>query len=152
MEKNVLISELRAFLIDESACQQVLQELSERAEISIVIADRIELSVFQKDQIIHVEERKAVAPDFIFKAAPQAIEVLIGRKQGSVAQLGVLLIKQIVGGDISVSMPANLLQVTQKGYLNIIKAGGIEFLAELQKHNLTSIPKIISALKKLKKS
>lgn len=110
------------------------------------------LTVCYKDGQVLTEQAKATAPDFIFKATPRAIEILIAKKGLSVAQLGTLLAKQVVGGDISVSMPANLLQVTQKGYLKIVKLGGMDLMNELRSHNLTSLPKIISALKKLKKS
>ena len=38
-----------------------------------------------------------------------------------------------------------------KGYFKIVAMGGMDFLNELKEHNMASLPKIIAALKKLKK-
>lgn len=151
MQKNDLIAQLKDYLITEKACLQTVTCLSEKAEIGITIADSAFLRVLCREGEVQVEEQKAVAPDFIFTATPEAIEVLINEKGLSPAQLGIKLLKQILNQDIQLAMPANLFQISKKGYLNIIKVGGVEFLAELKNHNLASIPKIMNALKNLKK-
>lgn len=151
MEKTKLVEQLRNFLQQEHACQETVSCLTGKAEIAIRIAQTEELRVRHHNQSIQVDSDLSGRPDFIFDASPAAIEVLIAERGLSPGQLGVKLIKQIVSRDIQFAMPASILQITRKGYLNIIKMGGVEFLSELKKHNLTSLPKIISALKKLRK-
>ena len=151
MKKEALTSELIDFLVNEPACQQVIGSLNKKAEIAIQIAGSVELSVCSLEGKVMVAETKARAPDFIFSASPAAIEVLISKKGLSASQLGIKLLKQIVSRDIKISMPANVFQVTGKGYLNIAKVGGAEFLGELKRHNLASPSKILGALRKLRK-
>jgi hypothetical protein len=152
MDKNALLNELIIFLKSEEACKQTITCLSPNAEITIKVADIYELSIKSSGGEVLVEEKKASNPEFIFKATPIAIETLISEKGLSPASLGIKLLKQIINGDIKVSMPSNLFQVSKQGYLNILKVGGMDFLNELKKHGLTNVPKILSALKKLKKS
>ena len=152
MEKDSLVMQLTEFLTSDSACTQTIGCLTDKAEIGISIADSVHLCVQHKNDAITVEERKPHTADFIFSATPSAIEVLISEKDLSPAQLGMKLMKQMMNQDISLAMPGNIFQISQKGYLKILKVGGAEFLGELKKHNLASVPKIMSALRKLKKS
>lgn len=152
MEKQQLVKELTDFLKNEKGCIEALACLNEKAEVAINIAGAVELSVSYKDSAVVVEERKAFSADFRFHASPEAIEVLIAEKGLSPAQLGIKLVKQVISRDISISMPGSIFQIPRKGYLNIVKVGGVEFLAELKKHNMASVPKILGALKKLKRS
>ena len=150
MEKRALIEDLIDFLTQDLACKQTLSCLNKKAEIEIRIAQTVEISVMYDGSQVLALEKKALAPDFIFDASPEAIAVLIAEKNLSPAQLGIKFMKQVVSRDIKVAMPSNIFQVTRKGYFKIVTLGGMEFLAELKKHNLASIPKITAALKKLK--
>ncbi len=151
MEKTALIQNLISFLEQEKACQETLFCLSHKAEIEIQIAQEAYIRVTHDKKKVVAEEKKALAPEFIFDATPESIATLISEKDLSAAQLGIKLVKLIVSRDIKVSMPGSILQVTSKGYFKILKVGGAEFLSELKKYNLTSIPKITAALKKLAK-
>ncbi len=151
MEKAALINDLITFLKTDSACKETLFCLSPKAEIEIRIARESHVRVTHDKVNVIAEEKPARAPEFIFDASPEAIAVLVAEKNLSPAKLGIKLLKQIVNRDIKVSMPGSILQVTSKGYFKILKVGGTEFLSELKKYNLTSLPKITAALKKLAK-
>ena len=151
MEKDALIKDLEEFLTTEKACLDTLACLNQKAELAIRVAGSIELAVLYDGNRVIAEQKKALAPDFIFEARPDAIAVLIAEKGLSAGQLGVKLVKLLVSRDISVAMPSSVFQITRKGYLKIITVGGMEFLSEMKKHNLASLPKITAALKKLSK-
>lgn len=150
MEKSALANDLIQFLTTENACIETLACLSPKAELEIRVAQTLQISVKHDGEKVVALEKAATSPDFIFDAAPDAIAVLIAEKDLSPAQLGVRFIKQLVNRDIKVSMPSSVFQITRRGYLNIIKVGGMELLTELKKHNLASLPKITAALKKLR--
>lgn len=152
MEKQALIKDLTHYLTQETACKETLACLSDNAELAIRIAGSVELNVTHKGDEVFVQERQALAPDFIFNASPDAIAVLISEKNLSVGQLGVKFAKQIVSRDVQVSMPTSIFQITRKGYFKIVQVGGIEFFNEMKKHNLASLPRLMAALKKLRKS
>lgn len=149
MEKSILINELINFLEQDSACRETLFCLSQKAEIEIRIARESNIRVTHDKEKVIAEEKKATAPEFIFDASPESISVLIAEKNLSAAKLGIKMMKLIVSRDIQVSMPGSILQVTSKGYFKILKVGGTEFLSELKKYNLSSLPKITAALKKM---
>lgn len=150
MEKQQLVNDLIEFLSKDSACIETLSCLNKKAEISIHIAQAVEIRVLYDGETVQAEEKKALAPDFIFDASPEAVAVLISEKNLSPAKLGVKFVKQVISRDIKISMPSNIMQVTRKGYFKILTLGGAEFLSELRKHNLASLPKVIAALKRLR--
>lgn len=150
MEKQQLVHDLIDFLTNDPACTQTLSCLNKKAEIAIRIAQAVEIRVLYDGNSVLAEENKALAPDFVFDASPEAIAILVSEKNLTPAKLGVKLFKQVINRDIKISMPSNIIQVTRKGYFKILTLGGSEFLAELQKHNLASLPKVIAALKRLR--
>ncbi len=150
MEKQRLVNDLIEFLTTEPACKETLSCLNKKAEIAIRIAQAVEIRVLYDGDSVHAKEEKPLAPDFIFDASPEAIAVLISEKGLSPGQLGIKLTKQIISRDIKISMPSNIMQVTRKGYFKIFALGGSEFVQELKKHNMASLPKVIAALKNLR--
>lgn len=151
MEKQEMMTGLIQFLTTEPACIETLSCLSKKAELEIRVAQTLSLRVRHDGTQVVAEETQAYAPDFVFDASPDAIATLISEKGLSPAQLGIKFVKQILSRDITVSMPSSLFQVTRRGYLNIIKLGGMEFLSELKKHDMASISKITAALGRLRK-
>lgn len=152
MDQKHLINALIDFLQTETACQQILQCLSARAEIGIQLAPGVELSIKNNGKDTIVEEKKAASPDFLFFASPDAISVLIAEKGLSTGQLSVKLLKQLISQEVRVAMPTSMMQITSKGYLSCLKLGGLELWEELKKNGITNIAKIISVLGKLRKS
>lgn len=150
MEQKKLVNDLIHFLSHEKACHEALSCLNSKAEISILIAQTVEIRVVYDGQKVFAEEKKALAPDFIFYASPSAVSVLIQESDLTPAQLGIKLFKQILSRDIKVAMPSSIFQVTRKGYFKMLTVGGVELLSELKQYNLASLPKIIEALKKLR--
>lgn len=150
MDQQKLIVELKDFLRTEPACVQTLSCLKPEAKIQISIANTNPITVFYDGSQVVVEDGSNKLVDFIFNSSPQAIETLLSEKGLSPAQLGIKLLKQVLTQDVSISMPSNIFHITRKGYLDILKVGGLEFLNELKNQGLTSLPKILSALKKLR--
>ena len=70
MEKQQLVNDLIEFLSKDSACIETLSCLNKKAEISIHIAQAVEIRVLYDGETVQAEEKKALAPDFIFDASP----------------------------------------------------------------------------------
>lgn len=151
MNKQEMATELISFLTQDPTCQQCLSSLHPKAEIAIQVAQVIEIKVFYDGSQVCAVEQKASSPDFIFKASPEAIAIMIAENNLSPAQLGMKLIKQVLSGDITIAMPSNIFQVTRKGYFKIFTLGGRELLQALKQYDLASLPKIMAAVSKLKK-
>jgi hypothetical protein len=150
MDKQSLINELCQYLQTEKSCAEALLCLKPNAEIEIIVGST-HISVRPNEDQVQVNVAKAQAPDFVFTATPSAIEVLITEKGLSPTQLAIKLIKEILANEVKVAMPISLLMVPRKGYLNLIKLGGLELFNELRKYNIHSIPQILDALRRLKK-
>ena len=151
MEKQELFTRLKDFLQSEPACIKTLACMKKSAQVGIVVGSSLEVCVSHQSGKVQVSEEKPSAPDFTFLATPEAVETLIKEKGLSPGELGVQLVKQVLTQEIQITMPGQFLQVIRHGYLDMLKVGGKEFLAELGKHNLASPTKIMSVLKRLKK-
>lgn len=141
---------METFLKTEEACRKTLSCLKKNAQIGIIIGGTLQCCVQHIDGEVVVRRESCLTPDLIFHAQPEAVETLISDKGLNPGELGIRLFKQLVTGQVTFSMPGNLLHILRKGYLDIMKVGGKDFIDELKKHNLASPTKIISALKKLK--
>ncbi|MCB0377971.1 MAG: hypothetical protein KDD33_05720 [Bdellovibrionales bacterium] len=151
MEAKQLIENLVSFLQTDPACQKSLAVMKNSAEISIVVGGSHSVRVAKNASELVVESGEALHPDFVFEATPAAISTLIAEKGLTPGQLGVKLLKEIVAQDVTVRMPGSILQLPRKGYLELLKIGGQEFLQELRKYDLSDIGKIMSALKNLRR-
>lgn len=151
MQSEQLFLELKKFLENEPACQKTLGCLNAQAQIGIVVGGSLRICVQVPNREIKVEKATCPYPDFVFYASPQAVETMINQKNLSAPQLGIKFLSQILTQQITLAMPGHLFQILRKGYFDILKVGGFEFLFELRKYNLASVSNIISALRKLGK-
>ncbi|MCJ8278007.1 MAG: hypothetical protein HRT44_04960 [Bdellovibrionales bacterium] len=151
MDQTELLQQLKDFLQNEPACVETLACLKPGAEVQISVAETLHIAVSYGNNEVQILEEESSKADFIFHSSPSAIETLINQKGLTPAQLGIQFLKQIVAQEIKVSMPVSVFHISRKGYLDILKVGGMEFLNELKKMGLTNIPKILTALKKLRR-
>ena len=152
MEKTALYKDLADFLTNEPSCQKALFCLNSEAQIAINVGGTLQACVSVVDQKIQVHPEECPSADFVFYSRPEAIELMISEKGLSAGALCGKLVKQVLTQQIELTMPGHFLQVVRKGYLNILKVGGMELLVELRKHNLASLPKIIEFLRALRKA
>ena len=152
MQREDLYQQMKDFLESEEACEKTLSQLNEKAQIGIIIGGTLHCCVQYIEGKVVVRKETCSTPDFIFHAKPDAVEVLIAEKGLLPGPLGIKLFTQLVTGQVTFSMPGNLLHILRKGYLDILKVGGKDFIAELKKHNLASPTKIINFLRKTKKN
>ena len=150
MERNELIQRLIAFLKKDPACAQAIGLLSGKAEIAIRVAQIEEVRVRNQGGSLEVDQNTRRPPDFTFDTTPEAVETLIQETNLNASQLAIKLTKQVVAKSIRFSMQCGIFSVTQKGYLKLLTLGGRDFLDELKKYELASVPKILSALKRIR--
>jgi hypothetical protein len=144
-------SKLHSFLTEDPACIQAVQCLGKSVEIGIVIAETIDGAFFKAGNKAEFELRPAKNPDVIFMMSASAIDVLTEQKNLSLGNLGVEVLKQIVGGEIKIKVKGSLFSILKNGYLNIIKEAGApfaQFLAEKGISSLSKIPDLIAKMRK----
>ena len=150
MNSEDLQQRLAEFLKNDPACQQTLGSLNESAEIALVIGGSLKLCAHFPPEGLQLVEKECQSPDFLFRAAPQAVETMIAEKHLTPAELGIKLAKQYFTDQIQLEMPGHFIHVLRKGYLQIVKTGGLEFLQGLSQYNLESLGKILVFLQSLR--
>lgn len=151
MDSNELYLKLKEFLETKPACIKALKPLKQGVEIGIVIADSLELTLFYADGAPHLERRKAQAPDVIFHAKPEAIEILCTHPGDDIGHLGVAIVREIFSRSIKLTVPGSFFSLLKNGYIEIIKMGGQTFFDFLKENGLKTISRFPEIIKKLKK-
>ena len=129
-----------------------LKKLKKNKEISIIIGDNLNCAVYQSSGVPKVEQRAAVDPDVEFRIKPSSVDVITSNEGSDIGELGILVIKEVIAGQVQIKVPGSLFSIMKNGYLDIIRLGGSRFLGFLAQHGLSSFSKITSTIKKLKNS
>ena len=152
MSEDATFNKLKDFLESKPASIDALKHLKQHKEISLVIGGTLHCAVLQSGGQPQVERRKANDPDVEFRMKPESVDVLAASPGDDVGELGVLVIKEIIAGQIQIKVPGSFFNIMRNGYIDIIRQGGSRFMGFLAQHGLSSITKITSTIKKLKKS
>ncbi len=141
---------LRVFFEKQSAPAKAIGLLKTGVEIGVVVADSMELALFQEQGQPQLVQRSAKNPDVIFYLKPEAIEMICKKEFSDVGSLGIQIVKQIMTGSIRLTVPGSMMRIFRNGYIDIIKLGGktfFDFLAENGLKTLSKIPDLIRSLK-----
>lgn len=149
MNSTDLVSQLQEHLTNKPVFAKALSQLSPGTEIQLLIEGR-ELALFYQDHVAQVMERPAHKPDVAFQLSPAALAELQLHPGTDMAEFGIAVVQQIIQGQIQVRVCGSLFGIMTKGYLNIIKAAGPDFMSFMAQHGFKSLQKIISLIKALK--
>ncbi|MCB0385272.1 MAG: hypothetical protein KDD43_07750 [Bdellovibrionales bacterium] len=142
---------VHSFFTTKPAAKDALRHLKRGHEIRLLIDGRTECALFFEAGQVAFEQRPCPKADVEFSIGPEAIRLLSTHSGESVAQLGVDIVKEIIAGNVKLRVCGSILRILSGGYLAIITSGGPEFMGYLASHGLTSLGKITSLIRSLKK-
>jgi hypothetical protein len=142
---------LKSFFESRQAARQALSTIKEGVEIGIVIGDQVECALFRNGEQPVVEARPAQNPDVVFHIRPESVYVLSGRTKDEIGDIGVNIMKEVLAGNIQIRVPGRLMNLLNRGYLDMLRQGGAPVTAFLARHGLTNITKIVGTLKQMKR-
>ena len=151
MSEKTSFQALFALVKNQPVFADGLQHLKKGREIRIIIDGTKECALFYSNGSPQLEERSAEKPDIEFQLHTEAIRRISASNPATMAEFGILVIKQILAQTIQIRVCTGLISIVQGGYLKIITAAGPEFLGFLAKHGLSNIGKIQGLIKSLKK-
>lgn len=140
----------KTYFQTELSCQEALSKLKPGVEIGVTIGDKINVALGYNENSVLVESRVAKNPDVIFNCKPESIYLLTESKGISVSNLGILISKEILAGNISVKVPGSLWGLATNGYLEMVKLGGAEFLSYLAQHGFSTYAQVMTLINKFK--
>lgn len=146
---------LKKFFTESRAARKALGKLRENVEIGIAIGDVVPCAVFRQGGEIRVEKRDAVKPDFVFSIQPATVVILAhyldDPTKDEIGEIGLGIIKEMLGGNIHVRMPGSLISVLRSGYIDVISSGGAPVAKILGQIGFNSPAKILSLFKNLRR-
>lgn len=141
---------LKTFFETRNAARQALGALDESVEIGIVIGEMVDCALFRRGSDPVVERRAARNPDVVFHIKPESVIVLNDRTKDEIGDIGINILKEVLAGNIRVSIPGSILNLARRGYVEMISRGGPPVAAFLARHGISSVPKIVNAIKRMK--
>lgn len=142
---------LKSFFETRQAARQALGSIREGVEIGVVIGQTVDCALFRQGAQPVVEQRAAQNPDVIFHIKPETVYVLSQQTKDEIADVGVNIFKEILAGNIQIRVPGRFTNILSNGYIDILRKGGAPVTAFLARNGLGSVPKILSAIKQMKR-
>lgn len=147
---NSIAEKLKQHMTEDAACALAAKCLHKNVEIGIVIENTLECAFFATNGLPQFEKRPANNPDVVFHLSAHAVDILTNHKGRNIGELGVEVLKLIVGKEIHLKVPGHLFSILKNGYLNIIKEAGAPFAKFLAENGVSHISKIPDLIKRLK--
>ncbi|RME17811.1 MAG: hypothetical protein D6797_01690 [Bdellovibrio sp.] len=143
---------LKNFLETKPACVQAISLLSPEAEIRIVVDDKLECRLVNKEGRPTLTREPAPLADVEFRVDLEALRVLEGADGENMAALGIDIVKEIIAGHIKVCICRGVGRIFKGGYWKIIQAAGPDFTIFLAQYGLKSFKKWIDLFKALRRT
>jgi hypothetical protein len=124
--------------------------LESGVEIGVVIGDSIDCALTIRDGKPQLERRPARSPDLTFSVRPETVELLNDKTKDDLGDIAVNIMKEMLAGNVSMRVEANVLDLLRRGYLRVATSGGPAVQAFIARHGLASVSDIMSAIKKMR--
>ncbi len=147
-EKSFLM--LKNFFETRSAVSKALGLLESGVEIGVVIGDSIDCALTIRDRSPQLERRAARSPDVVVSIRPETVELLSERTKDDISEIAVNILKEMLAGNVSVRVEANVLDLFRRGYLRVASSGGPAVTAFLARHGLDNVSSIMNTIKKMR--
>ncbi len=141
---------LKTFFETRRAAKQAMSAVKEGVEISVVIGETVDCALLRRGDEPVVEKRPAKQPDLVFHIKPESVYVLNNQTKDEIGEIGVNVLKEVLAGNIRISVPGKFLNILSRGYLDMLRQGGAPVMAFLARHGLTNVSKITSTIRKMK--
>ncbi len=150
MSENDLFLKTKKFIEEKPASAEAIKELSAKSEISIILESRIECAYFFQDGP-RLEQRKAKNPEVAIYVNSEAVRRLETISGDNMAETSVEILREVVAGNIKLSIVGSVTGLINHGYLKIITKAGPDFFAFLSQHGMTHLFKAMAYLRNIKK-
>lgn len=97
-----------------------------------------------------VSEGPSALADIEFEVQPEGLRALSHHPGDSLSGFGIAVVEQIAAGQMKIHVIGSSWSILSGGYINLILAGGPEFMSFLASKGLHSVQSIISLIKSLK--
>lgn len=151
MSADEAFQTLKTFFESRQAARSALGAIADDVEIGIVIGETVECALFRKGPQPKVEARAAQSPDVIFYIQPESIYALANNSRDDLGDIGVNTLREILAGNIKIKVHGKLWNILNRGYLDMVRKGGAPVTRFLAQHGLASVPKIVKAIKRLRR-
>lgn len=147
MNDQQAFEKLKLFFETQPTSLEASSYLKSGTEVGVIIGDTVEC-VFFRDEggKPHFERRPAENADFIFTFSPDAIENLVAGEYSTMADVAINITKNFLAGTVKFNFVGAPTNVLTRGYLNVLKAGGVEYTKFLSSLGLPAISKITAFL------
>lgn len=152
MTAGATFEKLKVFLETKPASRKAIRHLKEGVEIAVTIGNQIECAYFQSQGQPVFEQRPAKSPDFIFTIKPESVDILAKEKGDDVGELGIAILKEYLSGGVRIKVAGGIFAISTRGYLGMIKEGGVTFTKFLAQHGVSNLTKIMSVIRNMKNS
>lgn len=150
MSKSELFQVTKMFIEEKPAVAEALMELRQGTSIALLLDGKLEAYCFYSDEKAHLVEGTAPQSDVLFEVSTEAMRQLAALPCDHLAETGIEIVRQIVAGNVKIQLTGPSKNILTKGYLNIIKKAGPDFLNFLAQYGLKNMFKIIATIKKLR--
>jgi hypothetical protein len=150
MDDQQAFEKLKKFFETHPACRVAADALDDRVEIGIFINSKLECSFHKADRLPTLSMRAPNKPDVIFTINDKGIDSLVNEPSTEIANLGINILKSYTSGDVKIKVQGSILNLLTRGYLGVIKAGGLGFTSYLASHGISGLTKIKEIFQKLK--
>ena len=115
-----------------------------------MIGDSIECALTLAEGKPHLERRSARSPDVVFSIRPETVDLLSERTKDDIGDIGVNVLKEMVAGNVSVRVEANVLDLLRRGYLRLVNVAGPAVTEFVGRHGMSNVSDIVNTIKKMR--
>jgi hypothetical protein len=151
MSADETFQTLKTFFETRKAASQAMAAVQEGVDIGVSIGETLDCTLFRRGDQPIVERRAAVNPDVVFHIRPETVYILNDKTKDEIGDIGVNVLKEILAGNIKIKVPGRFLNIISRGYLDMIRKGGVPVARYLASHGFANVSKIISTIKKMKR-
>jgi len=150
MSDQQAFDKLKDFFENRAVCAKAADPLSRDVEIGFVISRKVTAAFFKDGGKPRFEMRPAKNPDVIFHISPEAVDRLVNDPSEEIADLGINIAKSYLAGLVKIKVPGSVMALLTRGYIGVIRAGGLSFGKFMAGHGITGLSKIKELIQKLR--
>ena len=151
MSDQQAFERLKEFFETRPAAAAASEPLGKDVEIGVVINDGVQCAFFKENNKPKFEMRQAVKADVVFYINPDAVETLTSHPSEDIGELGITVVKCYLAGTVRIKVTGGMINLLTRGYLGVIKAGGMSFAKFLASHGVSGLGKIKDVIQNLRK-
>lgn len=144
-------AQLRDFFTTDPATREAMSRLTEGAEIRVCFPDGGRWVVYRSGKDVRFEPRSHDKADVEISIQEGGLSALPRLSGLNLGQLGVEVLKAMARKELRLRVCGSAIRILRHGYIPLLLGAGPEFTKHLRDLGLTSLPKILSAIKKIKK-